>query len=823
MSVSCALLATSLHQWARRYIRLSQPTRCSPEKRARMRALFFNGADKMHITWAVEGLPTLLHLSLFLFFGGVVIFLFNVDHEVFTCVVSWIGLFSMLYGLITLLPLIRQDSPYYAPLSTPVWFLYASIQYVSFKLLTLIFARHYFSDDIWKRCFLLRDRFRGWMLGGVEKKAEEMALGRSSEIDVQILGWTISALGNDDSLEKFFETIPGLFNSRLVKDLERHFPEKLLITFWHTLDGLMCRTLSSNSVTESVKSRRVSICRDIMSTIPCHEFYANEHLRPLFSQAPVSIEKLQAMARWFTHMSPDVSCIARIRVARNLPRIQERDNRWLALASAVYSLSEHDLQRHVAFCGDDVLLATLIDFSRRAIHFRWQDLIRLPTLVVALSQFDVHQTHPGLRHEFCTFWNELVQETRNQANEEFNGNAVCIVFVLRSLYLALHRGTGAAQPSPAAFSPYTHHLGRFLYQPPSYPLCDIASHRPDSTAPISVPLVKEHDDLLAASYYFTSGGSPVSQQVKEASIIAPGLSLSSDPTTPDEAGGDYQAPVATSPALPVHTSTNTSPRGSAAISLRLQGISTVATLSHPLEGTTQWDEASPPDITEILIIELMPPTFPASTPFVLYKSPASCDAGAGPISNPLVSDPTSTIFGFSVLTSSSLSRVPPFPNAASLIILGDIKPSRPTSNITPKRLHTRGLVNTGNMCLANSVLQLLLHVPPFWNLFKELGRLKGPRGARGPETAGGATPLVDATVRLVEELMPEEKEPLSTRQPPELEHAEIGRPRADEEEKTENKPVDSFEPTYMYDAMKENGQLKTMLVRSPVQDASFRY
>ncbi|KAF8475270.1 hypothetical protein DFH94DRAFT_612823, partial [Russula ochroleuca] len=117
MSVSCALWATSLHQWARRYIRVTQPARCSPEKRSRVRAYFANGVDKMHIPWAVEGLPALLHLSLFLFFGGLIIFLFNVDREVFTCVVSWIGVFSGVYGLITLLPLIRQDSPYYSPLS----------------------------------------------------------------------------------------------------------------------------------------------------------------------------------------------------------------------------------------------------------------------------------------------------------------------------------------------------------------------------------------------------------------------------------------------------------------------------------------------------------------------------------------------------------------------------------------------------------------------------------------------------------------------------------------------------------------------------------
>ena len=62
-----------------------------------MRAFYADGVEKMHIPWAVEGLPTLLHLSLFLFFGGLAIFLLNVDEEVFICVVSWIGLFSTVW------------------------------------------------------------------------------------------------------------------------------------------------------------------------------------------------------------------------------------------------------------------------------------------------------------------------------------------------------------------------------------------------------------------------------------------------------------------------------------------------------------------------------------------------------------------------------------------------------------------------------------------------------------------------------------------------------------------------------------------------------
>ena len=138
ISLTCALLATLLHQWARRYVRFTQPTRCAPEKRARIRAFFSDGVDKMHLPWAVEALPTLLHLSLFLFFADLVIFLFNINHDVFSSVIWWIGIFTMAYAWTTLMPIFRHDSPYYAPLSSTAFLLYPSIQHALFKVLALV-------------------------------------------------------------------------------------------------------------------------------------------------------------------------------------------------------------------------------------------------------------------------------------------------------------------------------------------------------------------------------------------------------------------------------------------------------------------------------------------------------------------------------------------------------------------------------------------------------------------------------------------------------------------------------------------------------------
>ena len=738
MSVSCALWATSLHQWARRYIRLTQPARCSPEKRARMRAFFANGVDEMHVPWAVEGLPTLLHLSLFLFFGGLAIFLFNVDQEVFTCVVSWIGLFSALYGLVTLLPSIRHDSPYNTPLSIPAWFLYSRMQYLALKCQVLIHYRGGYQR------YQMERRLESWKLEGVEKKAEESAEELSSEIDVRILGWTISALGDDDSLEKFFEAIPGFFNSKLVKDLERNLSVSLLKTFCGALDGFMRRTLSSNSVAETVKSRRNIICRDIAGIMPCPDHHMLDRLFSYFDEAPVSIDSLQALARWFPHSSSDVSDIARTLVICRLPKLQERDYRWIGLASNACGFVCHD----IALSRDNMVLSALIDVSRRAIH---ANIYGVMNLVVALmdesTEFDIRYTFPRLRRDFCTLWNETVQEAKKQGSYSTPVEILCLI---RHLYITLHRGTDAA---PTAFSASTPNRDDVLFQPSSYPLCDIARHYPGPTA-------YDPDNFFAISH--------------------------------------LTRPAATEPAIPVQTSAYYPHLTDASPPSAMRDIPLARILSFPLEGTTLQDIVSPcaePDTSEI-------PSTPEQDPEFRSRAMNESSKSATSISHPLLSASASSVVGFSVPAS------PPFLNAESLAIPDGTTLFRPTGNDGLPQLRAGGIVNTASMCFANAVSQVLVRSPPLWDMFRDL---KGQRGAGSSVIGGGATPLVDATVRSFEEIMNKEKPP-PTRQS--SRQAADGKMREDEEAKKEPNTVDSFEPTYIYDAMKEKPQLKSLLVRS---------
>ena len=118
ISLTCALLATLLQQWARRYLRVTR-TRYSLLKRARVRAFFAEGLERRYFPLVVETLPGLLHASVFLFFAGLPIFVFGTNQTVFAAVLSCVGLSGLSYLLLTFMPLVFHDSPYHTPLSTP--------------------------------------------------------------------------------------------------------------------------------------------------------------------------------------------------------------------------------------------------------------------------------------------------------------------------------------------------------------------------------------------------------------------------------------------------------------------------------------------------------------------------------------------------------------------------------------------------------------------------------------------------------------------------------------------------------------------------------
>ena len=370
----------------------------------------------------------------------------------------------------------------------------------------------------------MRDHYHGQMLGGLEKAVEKTVAERSSDMDIRIFDWTMGVLEEDDSLEKFFDAAPGFFSSKLVNQLENDFSGDLLNRFWSTLNRFMDRTLSSDSVIDLVKTRRVNIYRDIINKIPFpltslerdeehpNEFPINfgqalsrlldrtlsvtESVTGKSSQLVTCLDAAHAalgfdgvshilwdilngrwpellqfaeighsLRRWISSIDERHTPMVRRIVAQIIVGARERDESWISLVKAEFAVPDRDLRKYISH-GDSVLLSILIHLTRQAFYTAsWT-----PFVLFSLSEFNISDTLPGLQHAFCALWNDILFEARDQ------GEASAYVKLLREIrapYIELHKDTDAAPMFPAA----TYYFDPVLVQPLSYRHCFVASHR----------------------------------------------------------------------------------------------------------------------------------------------------------------------------------------------------------------------------------------------------------------------------------------------------------------------------------------------------------
>ncbi|KAF7341284.1 hypothetical protein MVEN_01864500 [Mycena venus] len=190
LSLSCALIATLLDQWARDFLHRSE-IRSAPLIRARIFSYLYYGLKRFNMHAVVEIIPLLLHASLFLFFSGLVAFLIPIS-RIMTIIAALILLVVVVtYSVLTLLPLQYFDCPYRTPLSGGVWRLFRSYKWIWAQST----SKSTLSDETMVETMAHR---------AVEDSAERKIR------DGRALVWTVKSLSDDSELEPFVEGIPDV-------------------------------------------------------------------------------------------------------------------------------------------------------------------------------------------------------------------------------------------------------------------------------------------------------------------------------------------------------------------------------------------------------------------------------------------------------------------------------------------------------------------------------------------------------------------------------------------------------------------------------------
>ncbi|KAJ7362980.1 hypothetical protein DFH08DRAFT_328819 [Mycena albidolilacea] len=196
-SLTCALVATLVEQWAREFMHKAD-MRSAPAIRARVFSYLYYWLKRFKMHTVVGIIPLLLHMSLLFFFAGLVAFLIPVNFAVTLVTGILLFILAAVYVLLTSLPLVYVDCPYRTPLSGTLWQLKQRIPKIKQYLGTS-------SKTLSKQ-----------MTSQIETMVEAMfqkARSDSSDKlyrDKNALVWTMKSLADDAELEPFFEAVPDI-------------------------------------------------------------------------------------------------------------------------------------------------------------------------------------------------------------------------------------------------------------------------------------------------------------------------------------------------------------------------------------------------------------------------------------------------------------------------------------------------------------------------------------------------------------------------------------------------------------------------------------
>ncbi|KAJ6528511.1 hypothetical protein B0H19DRAFT_536084 [Mycena capillaripes] len=198
LSLTCALIATLLEQWARDFLHRVD-MRSAPVIRARIFSYLYYGLKRFGMHAVVDIIPLLLHASLFLFFAGLVAFLLPINFRIAAMAATILGAVVVIYVVLTLLPLLYLDCPYRTPLSAACW---------RISRLGISVWRRFQSagDNGLNTANLLPSET---IIKAMSTQATTQSPTRSDR-DYQALVWTVKSLSDDEELEPFVEALPDV-------------------------------------------------------------------------------------------------------------------------------------------------------------------------------------------------------------------------------------------------------------------------------------------------------------------------------------------------------------------------------------------------------------------------------------------------------------------------------------------------------------------------------------------------------------------------------------------------------------------------------------
>ena len=474
MSFVCAVGATMVQEWIRRFQLLTQPWYSSPRRCAHIRTSLSRDRFLEFVPAFLKSLNLLLHTSIYLFLAGLTFMPLSFNDPLTSGVVAvCFGLAVLGYGFVLLGLGFRPRA--------------------LFSYLVLLT----YSRDVTFFRFRCSPIPRWPTLLWSARKIEEDASTRAPTLDADAMTWLLDSLTDEEDFEQLASGIPGFYKSAEVEDPAKVLEQANTDRSPKAILAFIDRSLSSN-LPEETKQRRIEVSLKAMQTDPYLLQRSFHHTLRTCSTESAIFKSVDFVLLADQHANNDdlkIRSLARSIIAIVVNRLEDCDSneRWDGIVQRSLNWSQDLFHQHREQ-PDSIKLRNLIQLARElnTPHLDSDTFSPeiLGNLLREVCKLDVRNAAPKLQDEFCELWNELAIAVQLPDQDlALLSNMMLILSFIRVIHVSLHHQTDSQpRPSPAN----TYDLDTALQSPSYYTPCT-ASHDPTISANLSTNVSVAHD------------------------------------------------------------------------------------------------------------------------------------------------------------------------------------------------------------------------------------------------------------------------------------------------------------------------------------------
>jgi len=274
IAIVSAFYVMLVQQWIRRY---NQTLAELASDQERVRSCLFIGTQKYKMSHAIGLIPLPLHISVFLFFAGLIVFLFSISHVIAVVLTVAVVFIGFLYAVLTILPSTDDICPYFTPMSDTWWYLQHTIFTAAATVCHLVVEqfRNRSGPDLgarpgrlsnWSK--FLKDTIevnKGHLKDGLRGNIFQHAKTAPDDVDLLTLTWLLQRpiMGDKGKLQAFIDSIPPRILVQLSSLEAESGKKKKKKNIRDHLSNLFQSCLGNkDKLEEAERNQRLQICLD---------------------------------------------------------------------------------------------------------------------------------------------------------------------------------------------------------------------------------------------------------------------------------------------------------------------------------------------------------------------------------------------------------------------------------------------------------------------------------------------------------------------------------------------------------------------------------